>query len=156
MERLPIPDQSLLEGWLKAGNIRFELCGQCEGLHLGILRGIEGVSDSRLFLENYGIVLTTEIEVRPTAVLSLAAHAAQLNMDFPTLKVFLDVADESLPQLVAAGVLPSAAGLTQEQCCAFIDLTMEETRQLAALCQEQEYLLSPAADEPAESAKRIH
>ncbi|MDJ0878189.1 MAG: YbjN domain-containing protein [Halieaceae bacterium] len=137
-----IPDRALLERWLRESHIDFEDCGRCEGLHLPPLRSVEGVIDSRLFLERYGLLLTTELEVRPMAVLPLSADMGRLNMDYPTVKVFLDVADDAIPQLVVAGVLPTSAGLTQEQVSAFVALTLEETRQLAADCRQLDYLFA--------------
>lgn len=146
MSELRIPERAELENWLKSSRIDFEDCGRCEGLHLPPLRSVEGVIDSRLFLERYGLLLTTELEIRPMAVLPLAADVGRLNMDYPTLKVFLDIADDTIPQLVVAGVLPSSAGLTQEQVAAFVELTLEETRQLAADCLRLDYLFAEPQD----------
>ena len=61
------PNRELLERWLRESRVEFEDCGRCEGLHLPPLRSIEGVIDSRLFLERYGLLLTTELEIRPMA-----------------------------------------------------------------------------------------
>ena len=137
-----IPDRKLLERWLRESHIEFEDCGRCEGLHLPPLRDLEGVIDSRLFLERYGLLLTTELEIRPMAVLPLSADIGRINMDFPTVKVFLDVADDTIPQLVIAGILPSGAGLTREQLASFVELTLEETRQLAGECLQLNYLFA--------------
>ena len=157
MDSPQIPDQKMLEAWLKESGISFELCGQCDGLHLSTLRTMEGVIDSRVFLENYGLLLTTELEIRPMAVLPVAADLGQINMDYPTLKVFMDIADEATPQLVVAGVLPSAAGLTRAQVAAFIDLTLEESRQLAAECLKRDYLFAAASgNQPEQGSSRLH
>ena len=142
MAELHIPERPELESWLRESRIEFEDCGRCEGLHLPPLRAVEGVIDSRLFLERYGLLLTTELEIRPMAVLPLAADVGRLNMDYPTLKVFLDIADDAIPQLVVAGVLPSGAGLAREQVATFVELTLEETRQLAADCLRLDYLFA--------------
>ncbi len=136
------PDRNLLERWLKESRVDYELCPHCEGLHLKALRGVEGVIDSRVFVERYGVLLTTELEVRPMAVLPLSADLGRLNMDYPTVKVFLDIADEAVPQLVIAGLFPTAAGLTRDQFAAFVALTLEETRQLAGECLQVDYLFA--------------
>lgn len=156
MPELNIPDRPLLERWLKESRITFEDCGRCEGLHLPPLRSVEGVIDSRLFLERYGLLLTTELEIRPMAVLALAADVGRLNMDYPTVKVFLDIADDSIPQLVIAGVLPSGAGLTQEQVSTFIEVTLEETRQLAADCLQLDYLFAEPEGGRTGPARALH
>ena len=154
MPELNIPDRPLLERWLKESRIAFEDCGRCEGLHLPPLRSVEGVIDSRLFLERSGLLPTTELETR--AVLALAADVGRLNMDYPTVKVFLDIADDSIPQLVIAGVLPSGAGLTQEQVSTFIEVTLEETRQLAADCLQLDYLFAEPEGGRTGPARALH
>lgn len=141
------PTRSLLENWLRDCRVEFEHCGQCEGLHLNAMQSIDGVIDSRLFLEHYGLLLTTELEVRPMALLPVAADLGRLNMNYPTLKAFLDVVDDATPQLVIAGVLPTGAGLTPQQCANFVSVTMEATRQLAAECLQLDYLFPEGSGE---------
>jgi hypothetical protein len=154
MLELQQPDRTLLQRWLKDARVEYELCPHCEGLHLINLRAVEGVIDSRLFLERYGLLLTTELEVRPMAVLPLSADLGRLNMDYPTVKIFLDIADDSVPQLVIAGVLPTAAGVTKEQLAAFVALTLEETRQAATDCLQLDYLF--AEPEGGRSGPALH
>ena len=125
-------DRATLQAWLDSADTEYYLCNQCEGLHLPALQQLEGAVDSRLFEESYGLLLTTELEVRPVALFPLAAELARLNMDFPTLKVFLDVVDDATPQLVVAGVLPSVAGVSREQFTRFLEVTMEATSRVAA------------------------
>ncbi len=156
MAELSSPDRAALEQWLGSAGIDFEDCGRCEGLHLDRLRQIEGVIDSRLFAENYGLLLTTELEVRPMAVLAVSADLGRLNMDFPTLKVFLDIADDATPQLVVAGVLPAGAGLAAEQVLAFIELTLEETRTVAAQCLRLDYLFAEPESSDEDAGPALH
>jgi hypothetical protein len=150
------PDRPLLEQWLKASDVPFNLCHQCEGLHLQPLKSIEGVIDSRLFIERYGLLLTTELEVRPMAVLPLSAELSRLNMDYPTLKVFLDIGDDTVPQLVAAGVALTAAGISYEQFAAFVAMTLEETRQLAEACRQLDYLFAEPGGEADGPTSALH
>ena len=95
----------LLKSWLDEMGSEFYVCRECDGLHLPALQDAAGVIDSRLFLEDYGLLLTTELEVRPAALLHVSADLGRLNMDYPTLKVFLDVVDEAVPQLVVGANL---------------------------------------------------
>ena len=150
------PDRPLLERWLKESRLEFELCPHCEGLHLTTLRTLEGVIDSRLFVERYGLLLTTELEIRPMAVLPLSADMGRLNMDYPTVKVFMDIADDAVPQLVIAGILPTAAGVTREQVAAFVALTLEETRQLAGDCLQLDYLFAEPEGGRTGSSPALH
>ena len=138
-------DKALVEHWLRESRVAYDECGECAGLHLHALRSLEGAIDSRLFLERYGLLLTTELEIRPMAVLAVSADLGRLNMEFPTLKIFLDIVDDATPQLVIAGVLPAAPGLALQQFAAFIAMTMEATRQLADDCLQLDYLF-PTGD----------
>ncbi|MFT7287851.1 MAG: hypothetical protein ACI87W_001966 [Halieaceae bacterium] len=141
-EMLEKPDLPKLQQWLEEARVQFSDCGECEGLHLAALQGVEGVIDSRVFLERYGLLLTTELEIRPMALLPLAADLGRINMDYPILKVFLDIVDDATPQLVMAGVLPTQAGLTLAQCAQFLSSTMDATRQLAAESLQLDYLFA--------------
>ena len=110
------------------------------------MQDARGVIDSRLFLEDYGLLLTTELEIRPGALLQVAADLGQLNMDYPTLKIFLDVVDEALPQLVVAGGFHSGAGLSREQFNHFMDTTVEAAGRLAVACEQLNYLYGTAGE----------
>lgn len=156
MSKLEQPDRKLLERWLREARTDFDICPHCEGLHLMALRDVEGVIDSRLFIERYGLLLTTELEIRPMAVLPLAADVGRLNMDYPTVKVFMDIADDSAPQLVIAGVLPTAVGVSVEQVSTFVELTLEETRQLAAACLQLDYLFAEPEGNRSGSSTALH
>ncbi len=144
---LHIPDKALLQHWLDESGVEYGLCNQCEGLHIPALQEVEGVVDSRLFVESYGLLLSTELEIRPMALLHVAADQGRLNMDFPTLKIFIDLVDDATPQLVLAGCLPVSAGVTQEQFAHFFAGTIEATAQAAAECLHLDYLFA-AADSP--------
>ena len=137
-----ILDKPLLQEWLDDARVSYHECGECEGLHLKTLQEVEGMIDSRLFLEPWGLLLTSELEVRPTALLPLAADLGRLNMDYPTLKIFQDVVDDATPQLVVAGTLPSAAGLTLEQMANFLSISIAATRHVAAECLQLNYLFA--------------
>lgn len=137
-----VPDKAQLQQWLDEAGVEHYLCGQCEGLHIRLLQETQGVIDSRLFLEEYGLLLTTELEIRPGALLQVSADLGRLNMDYPTLKIFLDVVDEALPQMVVAANFPSGAGLSQAQFDLFIATTVEASSHLAQGCEQLNYLYS--------------
>jgi len=149
-------DRAMLTRWLDDARVEHSECGECDGLHLAALKSVEGVIDSRVFLERYGLLLTTELEIRPMALLPLAADLGRLNMDYPILKVFLDVVDDATPQLVMAGVLPTQSGLTLAQCAHFLSSTMEATRQLAGECLQLDYLFAEGNARPEASNRALH
>lgn len=153
MPLLQKPDRALLERWLEEARVHCYVCEHCESLHITDLRSLEGVIDSRLLLEAFGLVLTTELEIRPMALLAVSADIGRLSMEYPTLKIFLDIVDDATPQLVVAGVFPCAAGLVPEQFASFTSLTMQASRQLAQECLGLDYLFSAeAATEPRPSS----
>lgn len=149
-------DRTTLESWLTEARVEFYTCDRCEGLHLRTLQEMEGVIDSRMFLEPWGVLLTTELEIRPMALLPLAADLGRMNMDYPTLKLFQDVVDDATPQLVAAGTQLGAAGLTLEQFAAFVANTIAATRQVGAECLQLNYLFAEAGVNPQDSPRALH
>ncbi len=90
------------------------------------------------------------------ALLPLAADLGRMNMDYPTLKLFQDVVDDATPQLVAAGILPAAAGLTLEQVANFLSMTIAATRQLAEECLQLNYLFAQSEGPQPGSASALH
>ncbi len=129
-----------MQNWLDQVGTEYYLCNQCDGIHLQALQDTAGVIDSRLFLEEFGLLVTTELELRPSAVLAVAADLGRLNMDYPTLKIFLDMVDDAMPQLVVAGNLAIGSHLNRDQFVNFIAMTVEATGHLAEACAQLQYL----------------
>lgn len=150
-ESMPSPtavDHALIERWTRQAGQECYLCGTCNGLHLADLQTLDGVIDARLFLEPEGVLFTTELELRPMAVLPAAADLGRLSLQYPTLKLFLDILDDSVPRLVASDTLLTGAGATFEQMHYFLTITAEATRSLVAECLELDLLFldEPGAD----------
>jgi len=137
-----IPDRTLLESWLNAAAVDNYVCEHCENLHISELRALEGALDSRLMQETFGLLFTTELEIRPMALLAVSADLGRLNMEYPTLKIFLDVVDDATPQLVAASIFPGNSGLTQDQFTHFVAMAVQATLQLGEECLRLDYLFS--------------
>ena len=136
-----VTDHHQLEQWLRRAGIAFYLCDQCNGLHVSGLQELEGVADARLFIEPWGILFSTELVIRPVALLPLAADLGRLNIDYPVLKLFLDIVDDAMPQLVAGSSWLTGAGMSETQFQLFMNSTMEAVRQLVAECGHLDYLL---------------
>ncbi len=145
-----------IESWLDEARVDYFTCERCEGLHLESLQDIEGIIDSRLFLEPWGLLLTTELEIRPMALLPVAADLGRLNMDYPTLKLFQDVVDDATPQLVVAGTLLGGAGINLEQFATFVASTVAATREVGKECLHLNYLFAEASSAEQSRPKALH
>lgn len=149
----PLADQ--VHQWLREAGIAYYLCDQCNGLHLSAVQMLAGVVESRVFVEDWGLLISTEFLVRPTALLPLAADLGRLNVSYPTLKLFLDIVDDALPQLVAGSTILSGAGLNESQFELFVGTTQDMTTRLAAELAEIDFLL-PDEQDRAPAMHRFH
>ncbi|MCL6271688.1 YbjN domain-containing protein [Sansalvadorimonas sp. 2012CJ34-2] len=140
MQDLLVPDTALLEKWLSDAGYQSYICDQCSGLHISALQTMDGIVDSRLFVEPWGMLFTTEMEVRNAAVMAVVADLTRLNMSFPTLKLFQDLPDESSPMLIASSSILTTQGLTVPQFQEFFGVAVETKRQLLQECQQLQYL----------------
>ena len=121
-------NRDLLERWLDDIHVENYHCGHCEGLHISALHALEGVVNSRVYMEGIILYFSTSFEVRPTALLPLAADLGRLNMDYPTLKLFLDVVDDATPQLVASACMLTGSRITSDQFAELVISALDGTR----------------------------
>lgn len=129
--------------WLEEAGIPHYLCGQCRGLHLPQLQQRDGVIEARLFVEDFGLSLVTELDLRATALLPATADVGLMNLDFPLLKIFPDVIDGELPKLVGEGILLTGAGVTFEQFRYFVRETIKQTEAFVETCRQRDFLVAP-------------
>ena len=94
-----------LEGWLDDLSIRHYLCPNCDGIHLTELEEQEDVLESRILLENGLLIISTELPIRPSAVLPLHGSLNLVNFEHPLVKVTLNLNDDEIPRLVISGTL---------------------------------------------------
>lgn len=156
MSDIVVPDQGQLETWLNSAGVAFYLCDQCNGLHISGVQELEGVTDARLFIEPWGILFSTELVLRPVALLPLVADLGRLSVDYPILKLFLDVVDDAMPQLVAGASLLTSAGVSDSQFRLFVAATMEAMRQLASEALHLDYLLLDENADKTPTQPRVH
>lgn len=156
MPMVVTPDAEQVMRWLEQANIQHYICDQCHGLHLSELQGREAVVDSRLFVEEDGVLLSTELEVRPAAIFTMQAELTRLNMEFPSLKLFLDIGDDSLPRLVACDLLLGRSGVTFDQFIYFVQATLDATVQLLEDCLQTGWMCWPDDDEPPVDSSSLH
>lgn len=158
MTNLHHPDRDLLERWLEDIHVENYLCDHCDGLHINALHALDGTVNSRIYLEENTVFFSTAFEVRPTALLPLAADLGRLNMDYPTLKIFPDVVDDATPQLVASACMLTSSRITADQFAEFVVTTMNGTHLLAAECLQLNYLFTEADHHhlQAEGSRSLH
>jgi copper chaperone CopZ len=154
MTNLQHPTRDLLERWLEEIHVENYHCGHCEGLHISALHALDGTVNSRIYLEESVLFFSTSFEVRPTALLPLSAELGRLNMDYPTLKLFLDVVDDATPQLVASACMLTSSRITADQFAEFVVITLDGTRLLAEECLQLDYLFTEADQLQAEEGSR--
>ena len=148
MSELQLPDIDTIEQWLKRMGQVCYLCGQCPGLHLEAVQSEEGVLDARLLMEPEGVLLSVELEIRPSILLGMNAELSYLNMGFPTIKAFLDVVDEGIPRLVLCDTLMTGAGVSYEQFAHFVTASLEQIHKIITDCQQQGYLMGDQMGAP--------
>lgn len=149
MLSLVTPDADQVERWLRQAGIQHYICDQCHGLHISELQGREGVIDARLFVEEDGLLLSTELELQPSRLFDVQAMVPRLNMAFPGLKVFLDVNDETLPRLIACDLLLGRAGISFDQFIQFVQATVDATIELLDECLQVGCLFQGDDEPPA-------
>lgn len=148
-------DTPQVKNWLQKAGIDSYICSQCSGLHLSGLQALEGVVDSRLFVEDWGLLLSTEFQVRPTALMGLSGEMGVLNATYPALKIFLDIVDEAVPQLVAGATVLTGAGLSEEQFELFIATTRQAVGELGEELAHMDCLLPEDGEAPG-PAPQVH
>ncbi|QIZ76676.1 YbjN domain-containing protein [Ferrimonas lipolytica] len=132
MATLPIPDHSELQSWLKQFEIDFYHCGNCEGMHLPILQDNPVIYDAKVEIEGDFLYLTASIELRPTGLMQAYAELSRLNCEFPTLKIFVEMIDESLPRLLMCHNLALIPGISKAQFEFFVRDGIDQMHQVAA------------------------
>jgi hypothetical protein len=156
MTNLQHPDRDLLERWLEDIHVENYLCGHCEGLHISALHALEGTVNSRIYLEENILFFSTALEIRPTALLPLAADLGRLNMEYPTLKIFPDVVDDNTPQLIVSASMLTSSRITADQFAEFVVTTLDGTRLLAEECLQLNYLFLDAEHLSPEGGRSLH
>ena len=159
MHDLLVPDIALLEKWLSDSDYESTICDQCSGLHISALQSLDGILDSRLFVEPWGLLFTTELDIRNSAILTVSADLTRLNMTYPTLKIFINIPDDASPMLVVSSSLLSTQGMTVAQFNEFFGVTQETTQQLLQECQQMQYMFEGEDEEhlvPLESEDGIN
>ena len=131
MTSLVVPGLDTLRQWLDDLGMSFFECDNCQALHLPHMQNFDGVFDAKIDLIDNTILFSAMAEVRPSAVLPLAADLSAINASSLTVKAFLDMQDE---------------GVTYEQFAWFVRQS-EEQISMVILEANAHQLLLPTDDE---------
>jgi len=134
------PTLALIEKWLSDMGLEHYTCEHCSALHIAVEQDAQGALENRLFIEEWGVLLSTEFQVRPTVMLSLLGELGQINANYPTLKLFLDIVDDAVPQLVVGATVLTGAGISAEQFALFMSTSLDAIAALAADLQQLDCL----------------
>lgn len=147
MNSLVAPGLDTLRQWLDELGINFFECDTCQALHLPHMQNFDGVFDAKLDLMNDVILFTAMAEVKPSALLALAADLSAINASSLTVKAFLDIQDDNLPKLVVCQTLSSGAGVTFEQFAWFMRQSEEQISMVILEARAHQLLFVPEEEE---------
>lgn len=142
------PDAELVKQWLTNMGHDHYICGQCHGIHLGDFEDQDSAIETRVFIEENGILLTTEMAIRPSQLLTLTAELGPLNVEYPQLKIFTDIVDQDIPRLVVCDLMLTGQGITEDQFRFFVEVTMPTVKEVLDYCQPYAMLDEFASMDP--------
>ena len=116
-------------------------------LHLPHMQNFDGVFDAKIDLIDNTILFSAMAEVRPSAVLPLAADLSAINASSLTVKAFLDMQDDNLPKLVVLPVFIRYAGRNGHEQFAWFVRQSEEQISMVILEANAHQPLLPTDDE---------
>lgn len=120
MDVLSVPDLDVIRRWLDEQNINWFECDSCQALHLPYMQNFDGICDAKIDLLDDVILFSAQAEVKPSALIPLAADLLCINAASLTAKAFLDVQDDSVPKLVVCQSVGVGGGLTFGQFAYFM------------------------------------
>ncbi|AUU90119.1 MULTISPECIES: YbjN domain-containing protein [Enterobacteriaceae] len=147
MNSLVAPGLDTLRQWLDELGISFFECDTCQALHLPHMQNFDGVFDAKIDLINDVVLFTAMAEVKPSALLALAADLSAINASSLTVKAFLDIQDDNLPKLVVCQTLSSGAGVTLEQFAWFMRQSEEQISMVILEARAHQMLFVPEEEE---------
>lgn len=88
MISLVVPTLDTLRQWLDDLGMNFFECDTCQALHLPHMQNFDGVYDAKIDLVDNTVLFSAMAEVRPSALLPLAADLSAINASSLTVKPF--------------------------------------------------------------------
>ncbi|MBS0847751.1 YbjN domain-containing protein [Citrobacter sp. JGM124] len=154
MDSLVIPTLDILRRWLDDNGVSFFECDTCQALHLPHMQNFDGVYDAKIDLLDDVILFSALAEVKPTALLPLAADISAINASSLTVKAFLDIQDDNLPKLVVCQSLNASVGITPHQFAAFLKQSEEQISMVILEANANQLLFT--TEEEGEAEEKIH
>ena len=156
MDSLVVPTLDTLRRWLDETGVTIFECDTCQALHLPHMQNFEGVYDAKIDLVDNIVLFSALAEVKPSALLPLAADLSSINASSLTVKAFLDVQDDNLPKLVVCQSLQVAVGITREQFAAFVKQSEEQISMVILEACANQLLYISEEEEPVGSTVQTH
>ncbi|WP_435929677.1 YbjN domain-containing protein [Dryocola sp. BD613] len=156
MDSLVVPTLDTLRRWLDETGVTIFECDTCQALHLPHMQNFEGVYDAKIDLVDNIVLFSALAEVKPSALLPLAADLSSINASSLTVKAFLDVQDDNLPKLVVCQSLQVSVGVTREQFTAFVKQSEEQISMVILEACANQLLYIAEEEEPVGTAIQTH
>ena len=156
MDSLVVPGLDTLRHWLDELGINFFECDSCQALHLPHMQNFDGIFDAKLDLVDNVVLFSALAEVKPSALLALAADLSAINASSLTVKAFIDVQDDNLPKLVVCQSLAVNVGVTREQFAWFFRQSEEQISMVILEAFAQQLLYKGDDEEPVAEDIQYH
>lgn len=150
----PLSNQELRQ-WLDRAQIENFECGQCDGIHLSALDSGEGPVECRIMHRPDALMLLTQVELRPSAVLPMGAFAGVLCAEFPEIKVHVECPDEEVPSLVISHAAPHLFNVSEEAFVGWVRWYLSATQQVIDEARHSGLLGTPP-EQNASAAGALH
>ncbi|ELY3746360.1 YbjN domain-containing protein [Cronobacter sakazakii] len=156
MDSLVVPTLDTLRRWLDNLGVSFFECDTCQALHLPHMQNFEGVFDAKIDLVDNVVMFSAMAEIKPSALLTVAADLSAINAGSLTLKAFLDIQDDNLPKLVVCQTLLVEMGVTVAQFEAFYRQSEQQTSMVLMEARAHHLIYTPEEDEKREPEVNNH
>ncbi len=156
MDSLVVPSLDTLRQWLDEMGMSFFECDTCQALHLPHMQNFDGIFDAKVDLIDNVVLFSALAEVKPSALLALAADLSAINASSLTVKAFLDMQDDNLPKLVVCQSLSAAVGLTFEQFASFMQQSEEQVSMVVLEASAHDLLFKTEGEEQLQEEPQNH
>lgn len=156
MHSLVVPTLDTLRRWLDRLGVSFFECDTCQALHLPHMQDFDGVFDAKIDLLDNVVLFSAMAEVKPSALLAMAADLSAINAGSLTLKAFLDIQDDNLPKLVVCQALHAQVGVSEEQFAAFFRQSEQQISMVILEARAQQLLYTPEEEEKSDRVVNNH
>ncbi|CBL44990.1 Conserved hypothetical protein [gamma proteobacterium HdN1] len=144
-----------LRAWLDRARIENYECGHCDGVHLSALDPGEGPMECRIMPSPNSLLLLTQIELRPSAILPMGAFVNVLNSEYAEIKVHVECPDEEMPSLVISHALPHFLNLVEPAFVAWVQWYLAFTQQIIDEVRQSGLLETPP-NQASENGSALH